>query len=461
MIFKLDVRTLPTYMNDVPEVLRAFSPYVTLSDEGEVLEVVFSEEEGKFKVLISSENHGKEEREIELQTDGDSLEYKRLTKREVKKALYAFCNRATGVDLPYGSLTGVRPTKLYYDLIGSESNIKEHFITEFSVDASRAKLIERVVLGQAGIYSLGEKEVDIFVNIPICPTRCKYCSFISTEYGRVKKLVPAYVNCVKEEILAIKNKVATEELKVRSIYFGGGTPTSLCADDLEKLCSLFSDYHVEFTVEAGRPDSITREKLEVLNKCGVTRISVNPQTFKDATLEILGRAHTTKQLYEAYKIAREFDFDVNMDLIAGLPEESFEDFANSLNKAIELAPENITVHTLSLKKGSTLKTEGSMKIMDGSIKKMTDFSIKALTDAGYVPYYMYRQKNMADGLENVGWCKEGTQCVYNIDYMEETTTVLSAGAGAMSKTVFHDAGRIERNCNPKGFEEYLRRKGAL
>ena len=460
MIFKLDVKTLPSYMNDVPEVVRAFSPYVVLSDDGERLEVVFEEYEGGFKVSVVSENFGREDKVVTLDLNVNSLEYKRITKREVKKTLYAFCNRVTGVNLPYGSLTGVRPTKLYYDLIGSGSNIKEHFVAEFSVEPKRADLIERVVLGQKGIYSLKENEVDVFVNIPICPTRCKYCSFISTEYNRVKKLVPKYVDCVREEILDIKHKIARENLKVRSIYFGGGTPTALCPEDLEKLCSLF-DYGVEFTVEAGRPDSITREKLEVLKKCGVTRISVNPQTFKDETLEILGRAHNTKQLYDAYALAREFDFDVNMDLIAGLPEESFEDFATSLKSAVALNPENITVHTLSLKKGSTLKTEGSEKIMDGSIKKMTDFSIDFLTGAGYVPYYMYRQKNMADGLENVGWCKEGKQCVYNVDYMEETTTVLSAGAGAMSKTVYHDAGRIERNCNPKGFEEYLRRKGTL
>ena len=460
MIFNLDVKTLPTYMNDVPEVARAFSPYVTLRDDGEKLEVIFEEYKGEFKVRILSESFGSVEKKIKIDLEPDTLEYKRITKREVKKELYAFCNSVTGIKLPYGSLTGVRPTKLYYDLIGSESNIKERFIAEFSVEPRRAELIERVVLGQSGIYSTKEKEVDIFVNIPICPTRCKYCSFISTEYSRVKKLVPKYVDCVKEEILAIKNQIAGEGLKVRSIYFGGGTPTSLCPEDLKKLCSLF-DYGVEFTVEAGRPDSITREKLETLKKCGVTRISVNPQTFKDSTLEILGRAHNTKQLYDAYALAREFDFDVNMDLIAGLPEESFEDFVASLQSAVALDPENITVHTLSLKKGSTLKTEGSEKIMDGSIKKMTDFSIDYLTSAGYVPYYMYRQKNMADGLENVGWCKKGKQCIYNIDYMEETTTVLSAGAGAMSKTVFHDAGRIERNCNPKGFEEYLRRKGAL
>ena len=451
---------LPTYMNDVPEVIRAFSPHITLSDDGELVTIFVSEKEGSVSVAIQSDKHGEFTSLETIDFLFGSLEYKRLAKRCAKKLLYSFCNKITGVNLPYGSLTGVRPTKLYYDLIGSTSNIKSVFIDEFCVEPKRAELIENVVKTQGGIYSTAQDEVDIFVNIPICPTRCKYCSFISTEYGRVKKLVPAYVECVKNELELINERVVNEKLKVRSIYFGGGTPTSLSAEQLKQLCSCLK-YNVEFTVEAGRPDSITAEKLQALKDSGVTRISVNPQTFKDSTLEILGRAHNTEQLYSANELARKFGFDINMDLIAGLPNESFEDFSASLNRALELHPENITIHTLSIKRGSTLKLEGSEKTMDGSIKKMTDYSIDLLSKAGYFPYYMYRQKNMADGLENVGWCKPGKQCIYNIDYMEETTTVLSAGAGAMSKMVFHEAGRIERNCNPKGFEEYLRRRSAL
>ncbi len=464
MIINFNFEKLPSYMNDVPEVIRAFSPYIVLDENGALLDIsVFEEEKDKsnFEVCLKSDRLGYVYDAIMVNADIGSLEYKRLAKRFVKQILYKFCNELTGVNLPYGCLTGVRPTKLYYDSIGSYSNIKEHFERDFNVEAKRARLIENVVNGQKGVYSLGEKEVDIFVNIPICPTRCKYCSFISTEYGRVKKLIPTYVSCVLEEITQIKDRISKEELKVRSVYFGGGTPTSLNADDLRTLCYPLKEYGVEFTVECGRPDSITKEKLDALQACGVTRISVNPQTFKDETLEILGRAHTTKQLYEAYALARNYDFDINMDLIAGLPNESFEDFEDSLRKAVRLKPENLTVHTLSLKRGSTLKLDGAEKIMDGSIRKMTDFSIDFLIENGYVPYYMYRQKNMADGLENVGWCLEDKQCVYNIDYMEETTTVLSAGAGAMSKFVYHDNGRIERSSNPKGFEEYLRRKNVL
>lgn len=461
MIINFVANNLPSYMNDVPEIIRAFSPFIVLDESGEIVCLDVREEGSTLLCNISSRLYGDFILSKRIDLDEGSLEFKRIAKREVKKFLYEFCSRITGVSLPYGSLTGVRPTKLYYDQIGSYSDIKERFISEFSVDPSRAELIENVVKGQSGIYSTNKGEVDIFVNIPICPTRCRYCSFISTEIGRVKKLVPIYVECVKKEIMAIKSTIAKNGFKVRSVYFGGGTPTSLSAEDLALLCGLLSEYNVEFTVEAGRPDSITYEKLKALSENGVTRISVNPQTFKDETLEILGRAHTTEQLYSAYELARKFDFDINMDLIAGLPNENFDDFANSLKAAISLDPENITVHTLSLKRGSTLKAEGIEKKMDGSIRKMADYSINRLFQAGYIPYYMYRQKNMADGLENVGWCKPNKQCIYNVDYMEETTTVLSAGAGAMSKYVYHDNGRIERDCNPKGFEEYLRRKGAL
>lgn len=461
MNIKLIVDSLPSYMNDVPEIVRAFLPFVTISDEGEPFEIKIEEYENSVYASIICSFYGNDNTSFCIPSSVNSLEYKRIAKREVKKFLYCYLYNKLGVSLPYGSLTGVRPTRIYYDAIGSYSNINKHLIEDYYVEESRAKLIENVIKGQEKVYSTKDDEVDVFVNIPICPTRCRYCSFISTEINRVRKLVPSYVKCVQNEINEIKEQIVKERLKVRSIYIGGGTPTSLNADELRSICSLLSCYKVEFTVEAGRPDSITRDKLKALEECGVTRISINPQTFKDETLEILGRAHTTKQLYEAFELAREFNFDVNMDLIAGLPGESYEDFVVSLNSAIALNPENITVHTLSLKRGSTLKEEGVERKMDGTIRRMTDYSIFKLGACGYIPYYMYRQKNMADGLENVGWCKPNKQCTYNVDYMEETTSVLSAGAGAMSKMVYHIDGRIERKANPKGFEEYLRRKGAL
>lgn len=447
----------PPYMNDVPEVVRAFYPFIVIdnyADDFLDVECIFSDAE--LEVVIKSSFC--EEKRFKMTVINDSsLEYKKQTKRFVKTKLYEFCKTLTGIKLPYGSLTGVRPTKMYYDLIGSAGNIKKHIIETFDVSQERADLIEEVVNNQAPIFNYSGEGIDIFVNIPFCPTRCRYCSFISTEIGRIKKRIPEYVECVSKELEEIRNIVERDNLKVRSVYFGGGTPTSLEADDLRKLLS-YVQYGCELTVEAGRPDSITREKLIALSEMNVTRISINPQTFKQSTLDILGRAHSVEQIYSAYALAREFNFDVNMDLIAGLPEETYEDFVHSVDECIRLNPENITVHTLSIKRGSTLNNENAHKVMDGTVKKMADYSRKALNSHGYGAYYMYRQKNMADNLENVGYAKPGKACIYNVDYMEETNTILSAGAGAVSKFVYKDENRIERSCNAKGFEEYIRRK---
>lgn len=451
------INNFPPYMNDVPEVVRAFYPYIVINNDAEnYIDVECEFYDTELEVVIKS--NFSEGKHLKLSIINDfSLEYKKVTKRFVKTNLYAFCKELTGVKLPYGSLTGVRPTKMYYDLIGSEGNIKERLIGYFDVSSERADLIEEVVNNQVPIFNHSGEGIDVFVNIPFCPTRCRYCSFISTEIGRIKKRIPEYVECVSRELEEIRNIVERDNLTVRSVYFGGGTPTSLEADDLRKLLS-FVQYGTELTVEAGRPDSITREKLQALSDMNVTRISINPQTFKQSTLKILGRAHSVEQIYYSYALSREFDFDVNMDLIAGLPEESYEDFVHSIDECIKLAPENITVHTLSIKRGSTLNNENAHKVMDGTVKKMVDYSRNVLKSNGYGAYYMYRQKNMADNLENVGYAKLGKACIYNVDYMEETNTILSAGAGAVSKFVYKNENRIERNCNAKGFEEYIRRK---
>ena len=451
------INNFPPYMNDVPEVVRAFYPYVIIDNDAEnYIDVECKFYDTELEVVIKSSFS--EEKHLKLSIINDlSLEYKKITKRFVKTNLYAFCKELTGVKLPYGSLTGVRPTKMYYDLIGSEGNIKERLIGAFDVSSERADLIEEVVNNQAPIFNHSGEGIDVFVNIPFCPTRCRYCSFISTEIGRIKKRIPEYVECVSRELEEIRNIVERDNLTVRSVYFGGGTPTSLEADDLKKLLSSVQ-YGTELTVEAGRPDSITREKLQALSDMNVTRISINPQTFKQSTLDILGRAHSVEEIYSAYALAREFGFDVNMDLIAGLPEESYEDFVHSIDECIKLNPENITVHTLSIKRGSTLNNENAHKVMDGTVKKMVDYSRNVLKSHGYGAYYMYRQKNMADNLENVGYAKPSKTCIYNVDYMEETNTILSAGAGAVSKFVYKDENRIERSCNAKGFEEYIRRK---
>lgn len=450
---------LPQYMNDVPEIVRAYAPYIVLKPDAiEIFSTEIRQTESDFFVKITAANRVAEA-SFPIQY-AQGLEYKKLTKRFIKMQLYAFCRNLTGVSLPYGSLTGVRPTKLYYELIDKIRYPKKYLEDTFCVSPDRAELIEQVVNNQKGIYSREPDNVDIFINIPFCPTRCKYCSFISNELSRVRKQLPDYIKTVKAELEEITKKIQNESLNLRSIYVGGGTPTSLEAEELADLLEPVAcrNYGVEFTVEAGRPDSITRAKLDTLAALGVTRISINPQTYKSETLVALGRAHTPEQIFEAYTLARNYDFDINMDLIAGLPNETFDDFARSLEKTLTLRPENITVHTLSIKRGAVFNNDGLQKQVGGEIKECVDYAREQLKKAGYGPYYMYRQKNMADNLENVGYCLFGKQCIYNIDYMEETNTILSAGAGAMSKFVYPQQNRIERFPNPKGLHDYLAKK---
>lgn len=388
-------------------------------------------------------------------------------KNDEKRAFYLALSSHFGKTFEWGSITGVRPTKLAYDLLENGTSkfmLKETLMQNYCLSESKAKLLKEIVSNQNCIIK-NDSLVDIFVNIPICPSRCKYCSFISSEFDKVKNVVPTYVSCVLKEIEETKKIINEKNLIVRSIYIGGGTPSVLSANELDQILSQLSYPSVEFTVECGRPDSITREKLEVLKRNNVTRICVNPQTFCEKTLKLIGRKHTVKDVISAYAMAVEFGFKVNIDLIAGLPGEKFSTFKKSIETAIEMAPENITVHSLALKRGSNLTNE-AIKTNDTSVfdcappeevKKMIDYSSKRLHEEGYLPYYMYKQKNTPLGLENVGYCQKGTVCIFNVDSMEETCSVLACGANAISKRVFSIENRIERSANVKFIEEYISR----
>jgi oxygen-independent coproporphyrinogen-3 oxidase len=248
-----------------------------------------------------------------------------------------------------------------------------------------------------------------------------------------------------------------ENYEIGSIYVGGGTPTCIPDCLLDKLLKHLSEFanNIEFTVEAGRPDSISLKNLNIMANNKVSRISINPQTFNEDTLIKIGRNHNVDSIYEAYELSRLFSFCINMDLIAGLPDEHEKDFISSLNKTIALSPDNITVHSLSIKRGSIFMEEANKKDVSGVVTKMVDYSQSTLVENGYIPYYLYRQKNTFDNLENVGYCKPGKQCRYNINYMEETNTVLGLGAGAMTKFVFNKENRIERVRNKKNIELYM------
>lgn len=441
--------------NDVQDVPRAFSPYLIIDENSNnYLKWEYSNNEELFTVSISSNIWGNIQKSINIKSLEIS-DFKKITKRFIKVVLYDYLCEELQIRLPYGSLTGVRPTKLYYELSKNLEHPTSYLIENLRVLPEKAQLIENCVKNQKNYINRSPKDICIFLNIPFCPTRCTYCSFISTEVFRIKNELPFYVECVKKELELVAKIIKENGYNVRSIYIGGGTPTSVGAAYLEDMILPLSCYGVEFTVEAGRPDTINEEVINVLKKANVTRVSINPQTFKQSTLDIIGRGHSVEEVYRAYEVVNNAGFDVNMDLIAGLPGESFEDFANSIDECINLAPANITIHTLSMKRGSILQNAGVIKDEFGPIKSMVDYGHESLNKAGYVPYYMYRQKNTFDNLENTGYCVSGKQCSYNIDMMEETATILAVGAGGMSKKIMGD--RIERLSNCKGFREYCQR----
>lgn len=386
----------------------------------------------------------------------DETDKKRLIKRYAKLSVYKALSAFTGKNLPWGSLTGVRPTKLAYDEIEKNGDFTDFFINTMKVSPEKTELVRRVIENQKGIYG---KDVgdDFFIFVPFCPSRCNYCSFITHDLKNSAKMVNEYLENLFREIDAAKELVKN----LRSIYVGGGTPVSLDDGALDELLSTVKGVGegTEFTVEAGRPDRITESNLSILKKHGVNRICINPQTFNDETLKRIGRNHTGKDIIDKYSLAKN-DFSVNMDLIAGLDGECFEDFKKSLDTAVDLSPDGITVHTLSVKAGATLSEKGKYRPA-GEIGEMVEYAHKTLTENGYKPYYMYRQKYMTGGFENTGYSKDGKFSVYNIDTMEEIGNNIACGAGAVSKAVNNAEGKIVRYGNPKDIKTYIEKTDAI
>lgn len=385
-------------------------------------------------------------------TDGGLVE-KRLKIRFAKLSLYKSISAVTGEKMPWGALTGIRPTKLAYQQIEETGEFEDFFTSVMKVSEEKTKLIGEILKTQEGIYDKNGEDTALFISIPFCPSRCEYCSFISTEIGKSEHLIAPYTDALLKELKEVKPLIKN----LKSVYIGGGTPVSIGCKQLERVLvgvrEIIGEKKVEFTVEAGRPDVINGENLALMKKYGVTRICVNPQTFNDKTLEIIGRKHTSKDTLEKYALAKGM-FDINMDLIAGLTGESFSDFKYSLDKTLELNPEDITVHTLALKAGSKLK-EKTERLSGGDVGRMVDYAHKTLTEKGYFPYYLYRQKYMAGNLENTGYCKKDKASVYNVAVMEETSDNVAVGANAISKRVFKSEGRIERYGSPKDIATYI------
>ena len=389
----------------------------------------------------------------------------RHCQRLIKNAVYRAALSSGLRRPPWGALTGVRPGKLLCSLINSgldKDTALRRFISEYDVSPERAKLcMDTAEETLKAIGSLDEKDLCLYIGIPFCPTRCSYCSFVSQSVEKSMKLIEPFLAALHREIAACAQQVKQLGLRVVSIYFGGGTPTTLSAKQLDALCcALESQFDLsglrEYTVEAGRPDTITWDKLEVLKKHGVDRISVNPQTMSDPVLEAIGRKHTAADIEEALSKVRELGgIAVNMDLIAGLPTDNAEGFRSTLDKVLELSPENITVHTLSLKKGSTITVEGAVIPGEAEVSQMLDYAGEKLRQAGYFPYYLYRQKFMSGGFENVGWTKAGYVNLYNICIMEELCSIIAMGGGGSTKLIRHDGGRNIRLMVPKYPLEYI------
>ena len=377
----------------------------------------------------------------------DELIFKRLAKRYCKLAFYKVLSKFKG-SLVWGALTGIRPTKLAYMEKADGRDFRDLF-KKTDVNEAKTELVGRILSVQKKVYESGGGQ-DLFVSVPFCPTKCEYCSFITAPVEATVGYLDKYIDCLVREIEAVKPYLCD----LKSVYVGGGTPFVLSETHLKRIFEALNGLNPrEYTVEAGRPDVFTAAKLQLCKDYGVTRICVNPQSFSDATLEKIGRKHTAKQTIEAFNLARTYGFDINLDLIAGLADETVADFEKSLKQAIELNPANITVHTLSLKSGAKLK-ERVKRLNIAGISDMVDLSDKLLTEAGYLPYYLYRQKYQAGGLENVGWCKEGNECIYNIDVMEEISDNIAVGANAISKKLF-EGDRIERYATPKDLPTYI------
>ena len=381
---------------------------------------------------------------------------------------YDLLRQWTGIRPPWGKMTGVRPVRLIHDKRAagwSEADIDRFFLQRFDCSEQKYQMARAIADLQEPILRVGSapKTYSLYIGIPFCPSRCSYCSFVSCNLDRDRKLVQPYVDCLCKEVEEIRKQADKAGLSLCSIYIGGGTPTSLSADQLRQLLGTVRENFdlakvVEYTVEAGRPDCTDAEKLAVIKEYGATRISINPQTFSDEVLAGIGRKHSAQDILDCYAQARKAGHeDINMDLIAGLPGDTVESFEHSLRQAIALDPENITVHTLTLKRASDLVVEHRAAAYDdvSAMLRRCD----TLYDAGYRPYYMYRQKGTLQNLENIGWAKPGRDCLYNIYIMEEIHSILSAGAGGSTKLVIpgRRRGKIERVFNFKYPTEYIDR----
>lgn len=382
--------------------------------------------------------------------------------------LYKILCDFTGITQPWGVLTGVRPVKLLRRISEEEGDVQaeQKFLNDFYVSPEKLSLARETEINEKKILQLSKPEsFSLYVGIPFCPSRCSYCSFVMSSIERAQKLMGPYVDLLCEEIVKTAEITNSLGLKLESVYFGGGTPTTLNPEQLNKVLSAVNKSFDmsncrEFTVEGGRPDTIDADRLFALKENNVDRISINPQTTNDDILRIIGRKHTAQQFFDAFELARKCGFDnINTDLIAGLPSDTLESFKKSLDDVRKLGAECITVHTLCMKRASTLSITGTPLDTKNATetRKMLDYTQKMLTADDYIPYYMYRQSRMVGNLENVGWSKKGFESLYNVYVMDETHTIIACGSGGVTKLKRYGTDYLERIFNFKYPYEYIDR----
>ncbi len=453
------------YHYEAENLCRVFYPFdkVTVQHEfmpsDENRTVYTAEENGEYIVRIEDAD-GKTERKAKV---GAETEY-----GMVSLLFDAFCAHTSKMPR-WGMLTGIHPIKLLRQLTEQhgEAEAARLFREKYFVSNEKTALAVRTLRAQKPITDkVRENDYSLYISVPFCPTRCAYCSFVSQSVEKAKKQIPEYHRLLLEELKETAKVADALGLNLRAVYVGGGTPTTFSAEQLSEMIRVVKDSFdmsqcEELTVEAGRPDTIDRAKLDALLKSGVSRISINPQTLQDNVLENIGRRHTAQQTVDAFHLAREAGFtNINMDLIVGLPGDTYETFCDTIEKVIALDPENVTVHSLALKRSSFITQSGEINKAhaDAALADhMMAYAEKRLTERGLEPYYLYRQSRMAGNLENTGWAKPGTECAYNIFTMDETETVLACGAGGVTKLKDPYSEDLSRIFNFKYSYEYISR----
>lgn len=450
-------------MNFRYDVYHMFNLYYSLND------IVFSEENYDYEIDISDDS-------ITCIGSGKRLEWSLLNEVKIREAvrrvIFNFLKCICKKEFPWGTLIGIRPSKIALKLLleGKNNNeIKDYYDKHYLTRADKASLCIGVAKNEMKMVNHDSKIISVYIGMPFCPTRCAYCSFASNPIVSCGKLVKPYLEALGMEILSMGRYIKDNGLKVQCVYFGGGTPTSVSDDEFEDIMKQIYSSFIrnndisEFTVECGRPDSISEEKLLTMKKYGVQRISINPQTMNNDTLRSIGRMHTAEEITEKFYLARNLGFNnINMDLIIGLPGEGINEVKRTCDEILKLKPDNLTVHGLCVKRGSRLHesiiNNFKLKEIDqNEINAMYEKTVPLAGGLGMKPYYMYKQKNMIGNMENVGYAPVGKEGLYNIEMIEDRQTIIAVGADAVTKVVFLEENRLERFANVKDVHEYVNR----